>query len=48
MGNLRGTAFASYALGMVMAVTAWFWGAAADAMIFAVMAVVLIFRPIEL
>ena len=48
MGNLRGTAFASYALCMVMVVTAWFWGAAADTMIFAVMAVVLIFRPIEL
>ena len=43
MGNLRGTAFASYALGMVMAVTAWFWGAAADAVIFALMAVVVIF-----
>jgi branched-chain amino acid transport system permease protein len=48
MGNLRGTAIASYVLGMVMAVTAWYWGAAADAMIFLVMAVVLIFRPIEL
>ncbi len=48
MGNLRGTAVASYALGMVMAVTAWYWGAAADAMIFLVMAVVLVFRPIEL
>lgn len=48
MGNLRGTAIASYVLGMVMALTAWFWGPAADAMIFAVMAVVLIFRPIEL
>jgi branched-chain amino acid transport system permease protein len=48
MGNLRGTAIASYVLGMVMAVTAWFWGAAADAMIFVVMAVVLVFRPIEL
>ncbi|MEI7670814.1 MAG: branched-chain amino acid ABC transporter permease [Syntrophales bacterium] len=48
MGNLRGTAIASYTLGMVMAVTAWYWGAAADAMIFVVMAVVLIFRPIEL
>jgi len=32
----------------VMAVTAWYWGAAADAMIFLVMAVVLVFRPIEL
>lgn len=48
MGNLRGTAVASYVLGMVMAVTAWYWGAAADAMIFLVMAGVLIFRPIEL
>ena len=48
MGNLRGTAVASYVLGMVMAVTAWYWGAAADAMIFLVMAVVLVFRPIEL
>lgn len=48
MGNLRGTAFASYNLGMVMAVTAWYWGASADTMIFLVMAVVLIFQPIEL
>ncbi len=48
MGNLRGTAVASYALGMVTALTAWFWGPAADAVIFAVMGVVLIFRPIEL
>jgi branched-chain amino acid transport system permease protein len=48
LGNLRGTAIASYALGMITAVTAWFWGPAADAMIFAVMGVVLIFRPIEL
>jgi branched-subunit amino acid ABC-type transport system permease component len=48
MGNLRGTAIASYALGMVTALTAWFWGPAADAVIFAVMAIVLIFRPIEL
>jgi branched-subunit amino acid ABC-type transport system permease component len=47
LGNLKGTAVASYVLGMVMALTAWFWGPAADAMIFAVMAVVLIFRPIE-
>jgi len=47
MGNLRGTAIAYYVLGMVMAVTAWYWGAAADAMIFLVMAAVLIFRPIE-
>lgn len=48
MGNLKGTAVASYGLGMVMAITAWFWGAAADAMVFVVMAIVLIFRPIEI
>ncbi len=48
LGNLKGTAIASFGLGMVMAITAWFWGAAADAMVFVVMAIVLIFRPIEL
>jgi len=48
MGNLRGTAIAAYALGMVMAITGRFWGPAADAMIYVVMAIVLIFRPIEL
>lgn len=48
LGNLKGTAIASFGLGIVMAITAWFWGAAADAMVFVVMAIVLIFRPIEL
>lgn len=47
MGNLRGTAIAAYTLGMVMAITGRFWGPAADAMVYVVMAVVLIFRPIE-
>ncbi|MBW1780765.1 MAG: branched-chain amino acid ABC transporter permease [Deltaproteobacteria bacterium] len=47
MGNLRGTAIAAYALGMIMAITGRFWGPAADAMIYVVMAIVLIFRPIE-
>jgi branched-chain amino acid transport system permease protein len=48
MGSLKGTAISSYVLGMVMALTGWFWGPASYAMVFAVMAVVLIFRPIEI
>ncbi len=47
MGNLRGTAIAAYTLGMVMAITGRIWGPAADAMVYVVMAVVLIFRPID-
>jgi len=47
MGNLRGTAIAAYSLGMVMAIAGRIWGPAADVMVYAVMAVVLIFRPIE-
>lgn len=47
MGNLTGTAIAAYALGMVMAITGRIWGPAADAMVYVVMAAVLIFRPID-
>jgi len=47
MGNLKGTAVAAFTLGMVMAITARIWGPAADAMVYVVMAVVLIFRPID-
>lgn len=47
MGNLKGTALAAFALGMVMAITGRIWGPAADAMVYVVMAVVLIFRPID-
>jgi len=47
MGNLRGTAIAAFALGMVMSITGRLWGPAADAMVYVVMAVVLIFRPID-
>jgi branched-subunit amino acid ABC-type transport system permease component len=47
MGNLRGTAVAAYSLGMVMSITGRFWGPASDAMVYVVMALVLIFRPIE-
>ena len=47
LGNLRGTAVAAFALGLVMAVTGRFWGPAAETMVYVVMALVLIFRPIE-
>jgi branched-chain amino acid transport system permease protein len=47
LGSLKGTTIASFVLGMVMAITGRYWGPAAEAMVFAVMAVVLIFRPIE-
>ncbi|CAG0947284.1 High-affinity branched-chain amino acid transport system permease protein LivH [Anaerolineae bacterium] len=44
MGNLNGTFFAALALGMVMAITGRFWSQAANAMVFVVMALVLIWR----
>lgn len=47
LGSLRGTFVAAFVLGMVMAVTGRFWGPAAETMVFVVMAVVLIFKPIE-
>jgi branched-subunit amino acid ABC-type transport system permease component len=47
MGNLNGTFVAAMVLGMVMAVTGRFWSQAATAMVFVVMALVIIFRPRE-
>lgn len=47
MGNLTGTAVAAFALGMVMAITGRYWGPAAEAMVYVVMAVVLIVKPVE-
>ncbi len=47
LGSMRGTFVAAFALGMVMSVTGRFWGPAAEAMVFAVMAVVLIIKPLE-
>lgn len=47
MGNFRGTAVAAFALGLVMAITGRFWGPAAEAMVYVVMAFVLMIRPIE-
>jgi branched-subunit amino acid ABC-type transport system permease component len=48
MGRLRGTFVAAFALGMVMAITARYWSQGAETMVFIVMAIVLIFRPIDI
>lgn len=47
MANLRGTAVAAFSLGLVMAMTGRFWGPAQEVMVYVVMAIVLVFRPIE-
>jgi branched-chain amino acid transport system permease protein len=47
MGNLTGTFISAFALGLVIAVTGFYWSQAADTMVFAVMAAVLIFRREE-
>jgi branched-chain amino acid transport system permease protein len=47
LGSMRGTFVAAFALGMVMALTGRFWGPAAETMVFATMAVVLVVKPIE-
>ncbi len=44
MGNLTGTFISAFLLGMVLAITGRYWSQAADTMVFAVMAAVLIFR----
>jgi branched-chain amino acid transport system permease protein len=47
LGSIRGTFVAAFALGMVMSITGRFWGPAADTMVFVVMGLILIFKPIE-
>jgi len=47
MGNLNGTFFAAIGLGLVMAITGRFWSQAAETMVFIVMGIVLIFKPLE-
>ena len=42
MGNLTGTFVSAFVLGLVIAITARFWSQAADTMVFAVMALVLL------
>ena len=47
LGNIKGTFVAAFALGMVISVTGRLWGPAAETMVFVVMGIVLIFKPIE-
>jgi len=47
LGSIRGTFLAAFALGMVMSVTGRFWGPAADTMVFVVMGLILILKPLE-
>lgn len=48
MGNLNGTFVSAFTLGMVMSLTARYWSQGAETMVFIVMAIVLIFRPIDI
>ena len=47
LGNLRGTFISAFVLGLVMAITGRYWGPAAETMVFVVMAIALIIKPIE-
>lgn len=47
LGNIKGTFVAAFVLGLIMAITGRFWGPAAETMVFVVMGIVLIFKPIE-
>jgi len=47
MGNLRGTFFASFGLGMLMSITGRYWPAGSEIVVFMAMAIMLFFRPID-
>ncbi len=47
LGNLQGTFFSAFGLGLVIAITGRYWPPASEAMVFVVMAIVLFFKPIE-
>ncbi len=47
LGNLKGTFVSAFMLGLVMAITGRFWGPAAETMVFIIMGIILIFKPIE-
>jgi branched-subunit amino acid ABC-type transport system permease component len=47
LGSMRGTFAAAFTLGLVMALTGRFWGPAAETMVFVVMAVTLVLKPVE-
>jgi len=48
MGNLNGTFVSAIALGLVMSLTARYWSQAAETMVFIVMGIMLIIKPIEI
>ncbi|MCS7241208.1 branched-chain amino acid ABC transporter permease [Candidatus Caldatribacterium sp.] len=47
LGNLRGTFFASFLLGMLISITGRFWPAGSEIVAFIAMALILLLRPIE-
>lgn len=47
LGNIKGTFVSAFVLGLIMAITGRFWGPAAETMVFIVMGIILIFKPIE-
>lgn len=47
LGNIKGTFVSAFVLGLVMAITGRYWGPAAETMVFVVMGIVLIFKPVE-
>ena len=47
-GNLNGTFVSAFVLGLVMSLTARYWSQAAETMVFIVMAIMLIIKPIEI
>src|ERR1035437_3051886 len=47
LGTIKGTFISAFVLGMVISVTGRLWGPAAETMVFVVMGVALIFKPIE-
>ena len=47
LGNIEGTALSSLLLGIVIAVTGRYWPPAAEVIVFMIMLIVLIFKPIE-
>ncbi|MGQ9472651.1 MAG: branched-chain amino acid ABC transporter permease [Candidatus Caldatribacteriaceae bacterium] len=47
MGNLRGTFFAAFALGMLVSITGRYWPAGSEIVVFMAMAAVLFIRPID-
>jgi len=48
MGNLRGTFVSAFTLGLIMSFTARYWSQGAETMVFIVMAIVLVIRPIDI